>query len=153
MGMLAAFGVTAFGFSMEWARIEPAEGEFSRAALGHYRRVLEACRDSGVRPVVTFHHFTLPRWLQDAGGFAAERFPALFERYCDRAAEALGDLIGIACTINEPQGLGSRGVLLGINPPGHTDHREGAQKAAGNLLEAHRRGAAAIRPPAGIPVG
>src|SRR5258708_2132485 len=151
--MRGACGLTAFRFSIEGGRIEHAEGEFSRAALGHYRRVLQACRDSDVRPVVTFHHFTLPRWLQDAGGFAAERFPTLFERYCDRAAEALGDLIGIACTINEPQGLGSSGFLLGINPPGHTDDREGAQKAADNLLEAHRRGAAAIRSRAGIPVG
>ena len=153
IAMLAGFGLNAFRFSIEWARIEPAEGEFSRAALDHYRRVLQACRDSGVMPIVTFHHFTLPRWLHEAGGFASERFPALFERYCDHAAAALGDLIGIACTINEPQGLGSSGFLLGINPPGHTDDREGAQKAVDNLLEAHRTGAAAIRSRLHIPVG
>ncbi len=153
VSLLAGFGLNAFRFSIEWARIEPAEGEFSRAALDHYRRVLEACRESNVMPVVTFHHFTLPRWLNEAGGFASERFPALFERYCDRAAAALGDLIGVACTINEPQGLGSSGYLLGINPPGHTDDREGAQRAVDNLLEAHRLGAAAIRSRFNIPVG
>jgi beta-glucosidase len=151
--MLAGIGLNAFRFSIEWARIEPADGEFSRAALDHYRRMLRACRESGVMPIVTFHHFTLPRWLQEAGGFASDRFPSLFERYCDRAAAALGDLIGVACTINEPQGLGSSGYLLGINPPGHTDDREGAQKTVDNLLEAHRAGAAAIRSRAGIPVG
>jgi beta-glucosidase len=153
VSLLAGFGLNAFRFSIEWARIEPAEGEFSRAALDHYRRVLEACRESNVMPVVTFHHFTLPRWLQEAGGFASERFPSLFERYCDRAAAALGDLIGVACTINEPQGLGSSGYLLGINPPGHTDDREGAQRAVDNLLEAHRLGGAAIRSRFNIPVG
>jgi beta-glucosidase len=153
IAMLAGFGLNAFRFSIEWARIEPAEGEFSRAALDHYRRVLQACRESNVMPVVTFHHFTLPRWLQEAGGFASERFPSLFERYCDRAAAALGDLIGVACTINEPQGLGSSGYLLGINPPGHTDDREGAQRAVDNLLEAHRLGGAAIRSRFNIPVG
>lgn len=153
VSLLAGFGLNAFRFSIEWARIEPAEGEFSRAALDHYRRVLEACRESNVMPVVTFHHFTLPRWLQDAGGFASERFPSLFERYCDRAAAALGDLIGVACTINEPQGLGSSGYLLGINPPGHTDDREGAQRTVDNLLEAHRLGGAAIRSRFNIPVG
>ena len=153
IAMLAGFGLNAFRFSIEWARIEPVEGEFSRAALDHYRKVLQACRDSGVMPIVTFHHFTLPRWMQEAGGFASGRFSALFERYCDRSAAALGDLIGVACTINEPQGLGSSGFLLGINPPGHTDDREGAQKAVDNLLEAHRKGAAAIRSRAAIPVG
>jgi beta-glucosidase len=153
IALLAGLGLNAFRFSIEWARIEPAEGEFSQAALDHYRSVLEACRDHNVAAIVTFHHFTLPKWLQDSGGFASERFPALFARYCDRAAAALGDLIACACTINEPQGLGSSGYLLGINPPGHTDDREGAQRAIDNLLEAHTIGAAAIKSRHTIPVG
>ena len=153
IAMLAGFGLNTFRFSIEWARIEPAEGEFSRAALAHYRRVLDACHEHGVVPIVTFHHFTLPKWLHDHGGFAYEKFPQLFERYCDHTAHALGDRIRFACTINEPQGLGSSGWLLGINPPGHDDDRDGAQHAVDNLLEAHRLGAAAIRSRAGIPVG
>lgn len=151
--MLSSFGLNAFRFSVEWARIEPAEGEFSNAALAHYRGVLDACRARGVTPIVTFHHFTLPRWLMERDGFAHERFPALFERYCARTAEALGDRIGVACTINEPQGLGSSGWLLGVNPPGHTDDRDGAQRAVDNLLEAHRLASAAIRSRAGVPTG
>jgi len=150
---LAECGLNAFRFGIEWARIEPAQGEFSLAALGHYRRVLDACHEHGVVPLVTFHHFTVPRWLHDLGGLAYERFPALFERYCSRVAAALGDRIRFACTINEPQGLGFSGWLLGINPPGHTDDREGAQRVVDNLLEAHRLGAAAIRSEAGIPTG
>jgi beta-glucosidase len=153
IAMLASFGLNTFRFGIEWARIEPAEGEFSLATLAHYRRVLDACHERGIVPIVTFHHFTLPRWLQDHGSFAYEGFPRLFERYCDRAAQALGDRIAFACTINEPSGLGSSGWLLGINPPGHTDDRDGAQQAIDNLLEAHRLGAAAIRSRSGIPVG
>src|SRR5487761_473605 len=48
IALLAGLGLNAFRFSLEWARIEPAEGEFSNAALGPYRRVLEACREHGV---------------------------------------------------------------------------------------------------------
>lgn len=153
VSMLASFGLNCFRFGIEWARIEPAEGEFSRAELAHYRRMLDACHEHGVVPIVTFHHFTLPRWLHEQGGFAVDSFPGLFERYCARAAEALGDRIAYACTLNEPQGLGSSGWLLGINPPGHTDDRDGAQRAVDNLLEAHRLGAAAIRSRAGVPAG
>ena len=153
IALVAGAGLNAFRFGIEWARIEPAEGEFSAAALDHYRRVLEACRQMNVTPLVTFHHFTVPRWLHEKGGLAAEDFVPLFERYCERATAALGDLIGYACTINEPQGLGSSGWLLGVNPPGHNDDREGAQRAVDNLLEGHRRGAAAIRSRAHVPVG
>lgn len=153
IALVAGAGLNAYRFGIEWARVEPAEGEFSHATLEHYRAVLTACRQMKVTPVVTFHHFTVPLWLHEKGGLAAEDFVPLFERYCGRAAEALGNLIGYACTINEPQGLGSSGWLLGINPPGHTDDRDGAQRAVDNLLEGHRRGAAAIRQAAGVPAG
>jgi beta-glucosidase len=102
---------------------------------------------------VTFHHFTLPRWLQAKGGFLFDRFPGLFERYCQRAAAALRDVMAYACTINEPEGLGEGGFLLGVNPPGRKGEIDSLWRVAGNLLEAHRRGAAAIRAEAGIPTG
>ncbi len=153
VAMLAGFGLDAFRFGIEWSRIEPAEGEFSKATLDHYRRMLMSCRAHGVTPILTFHHFTLPRWLHELGGFVEPRFPERFARYCERAAAALGDLIGYACTINEPQGLGLSGYVVGINPPGITGDHDRARRAADNLLEAHRLSAPAIRAHTKAPVG
>ena len=153
IALMAGLGLNALRFGIEWARIEPEEGEFSQAALDHYRRVLVSCREHGIAPLVTFHHFTLPRWLQANGGFLLDRFPELFERYCRRSAAALGDLIAYACTINEPEGLGEGGFVLGVNPPGRKGDVEAMWRVAENLLEAHRRGAAAIRAQSGIPTG
>jgi beta-glucosidase len=98
--IVASLGLDAYRFSIEWARIEPEDGFFSAAALGHYQRCIDLCRAKGLMPVVTFHHFTLPRWLTARGGFAAPEFPQRFAAYCDRAARAL-DGIAMACTINE----------------------------------------------------
>ena len=153
IALMAGLGFNAFRFSIEWARIEPEEGEFSTAALDHYRRVLVSCREHGLAPIVTFHHFTLPRWLQANGGFLLDRFPALFGRYCDRAAAALGDLMAYACTLNEPEGLGEGGYILGVNPPGRKGDMAAMWRVADQVLEAHRLGAAAIRSRARIPVG
>jgi beta-glucosidase len=153
IALMVRLGFNAFRFSIEWARIEPEEGEFSIAALDHYRRVLANCREHGLAPIVTFHHFTLPRWLQAKGGFLLDRFPDLFARYCARSAAALGDLIAYACTINEPEGLGEGGFVLGVNPPGRKDDIDGMWRVVGNVLDAHRRGAAAIRAEASIPTG
>ncbi len=150
---MAGLGFNAFRLGIEWARIEPEQHEFSNAALDHYRAVLTACREHGIAPIVTFHHFTLPRWLQKRGGFLLDEFPRLFERYCDRAAAALGDQIAYACTVNEPEGLGEGGFILGVNPPGHKGDIDGMCRVADNVLQAHRLGAAAIRSRANIPVG
>jgi beta-glucosidase len=102
IALIAGLGFTSYRFSIEWARVEPEEGLFSKAELDHYRRMLEACREQGITPVVTFHHFTSPRWLLALGGWEGPRTAELFARYCDRVMAHMGDLIGVACTLNEP---------------------------------------------------
>ena len=100
--IVANLGLNAFRFSIEWARIEPEQGVYSRAELEHYRRVLEACHARGLTPMVTFWHFTSPRWFAGLGGWENPAAGDHFVRYCERAAKHLGDLIGGAATFNEP---------------------------------------------------
>ena len=71
--IVASLGLNAFRFSIEWARIEPEQGVYSRAELDHYRRVLEACHERGLTPMVTFWHFTSPRWFAGLGGWETRR--------------------------------------------------------------------------------
>jgi beta-glucosidase len=102
IALLAELGLNAYRFSIEWSRIEPEDGEFSRAALEHYRRMLGVCHDHGIVPVVSFHHFTSPRWLHRHGGWEDAETPDRFGRFCEQAAAHLGDLVTYACTLNEP---------------------------------------------------
>ena len=61
LDLVAGAGLNTYRFSLEWSRIEPEEGEFSRAALDHYRRIIDGCRERGLNPLVTLVHFTQPR--------------------------------------------------------------------------------------------
>jgi beta-glucosidase len=99
--LLARLGFNSYRFGIEWARVEPDDGEFSLAALEHYRRVLGACHENGLKPIVTLHHFTSPRWIAARGGWEAAETAERFGRFCERTAKALGDLIDVACTLNE----------------------------------------------------
>ena len=58
--LLAEAGLNAYRFGIEWARIEPEEGKFDAAQLEHYRAVIRCCRQNGVEPIVTLHHFSSP---------------------------------------------------------------------------------------------
>jgi beta-glucosidase len=102
IGLLAGLGLNCYRFSIEWARIEPERGHFSVSALDHYRRMLAACHENGVTPMVTFYHFSSPRWFAALGGWESKNAGDLFVRYCERAGRALGDLISFASTFNEP---------------------------------------------------
>ncbi|GAA4671641.1 glycoside hydrolase family 1 protein [Phytohabitans rumicis] len=142
--LLASLGHNAHRLSLEWSRIEPAPGEFSRAAIAHYRRVLTALADAGLTAFVTLHHFTLPRWFAARGGWLAPDAVAVFGRYCARAAAELGDLMPYVCTVNEPQMVALHGYLEGYHAPGITNPI--LWKRVGRvLLDAHRAAVRAVR--------
>ena len=151
--LCAELGFGAYRFSLEWSRIEPEEGEFSAVALEHYRRMCGVCREHGLEPIVTFHHFTTPRWVVARGGWIEPSTADRFARYCERATARLGDLIGRACTVCEPNIVASMGYLYGIVPPGKRD-ADLRHRANQILIEAHRKGAEAIHAgPGAAPVG
>ena len=146
--LLASSGLQAYRFSVEWARIEPAPGEFSSAALDHYPRMVAECLKHGVEPIVTLHHFTNPRWMRELGGWAAAESDARFGRYVERVLDRLEGLRRV-CTINEPiliatwmGGLGN--AFSGVDPrpdPQISDvllraHERAVEIAHGHGLEA-----------------
>jgi beta-glucosidase len=173
--LLAELGLNLYRFSIEWARVEPEDGEFSLAELDHYRRMLAACHERHITPMVTFHHFTSPRWIAAQGGWEAKTTPAKFARYCERATRHLGDLIDAACTINEAN-IGPLLSNVGFLPPPEIIQQapwwSASAKALGiaphefapfilatsthardTIMEAHRRAVEAIKSVGKFPVG
>jgi beta-glucosidase len=99
--LMADAGLNAYRFSIEWARIEPQEGVFDEQELEHYRAVIRCCKEHGIEPIVTLHHFTSPKWLISKGGWEAETTPAYFARYTKYVMERLGSELKYVCTLNE----------------------------------------------------
>ena len=101
--LIKALGFNTYRFSIEWSRIEPSEGQFSLAMLDYYKRVIACCHKAGIRPAVTFNHYTTPVWFAASGGMMRSDGPDIFARYCQKAAEHLADGMHCAFTLNEPQ--------------------------------------------------
>jgi beta-glucosidase len=175
LDLARGLGLNTYRFSLEWARIEPEPGLFSVAMLDHYKAMVEGCRARGLTPVVTFNHFTTPRWFAALGGWAAPGSPDLFARFCDRAARHLAQGIGYAVTLNEPNTVALMGDVF---PPQFLGALRAMNAAAAracgvpkftnvmipdpadletvqpNLIAGHRAGKAAIKAARGdLPVG
>jgi beta-glucosidase len=136
VALQASLGMNAYRFSVEWARIEPAPDAIDRAALDQYRALLGALRDARIEPMVTLHHFTLPRWLAERGGVLASGFAERLARFARTVAGALGDLCTLWVTINEPNVLAAHAYLLGVWPPAQANPIA-AFRAHRRLLDAH----------------
>ncbi|WP_338700128.1 family 1 glycosylhydrolase [Streptomyces sp. Q6] len=147
MDLLAELGFTDYRFSVEWARIEPARGHFSQAEIAHYRRMVEGALARGLRPMVTLHHFTIPQWFEDLGGFTADGAVELFARYVEECAPIIADGVSHVCTINEPNmvavmaGLAKRGEQ-GFPPAGLPFPDEETTHA---MIAAHHAAVRAVR--------
>ena len=99
--LLKQAGLNAYRFSIEWARVEPREGEFDSQETEHYRRVIRFCREQGIEPIITLHHFSSPVWLIQKGGWEADTTPKDFARYASYIAREYGQDLRYICTINE----------------------------------------------------
>ena len=141
ISMLAALGFNAYRFSVEWSRIEPAEGAFSRAELEHYRRMLAACKENHLTTLVTYSHFTAPLWFSSKGGWESTASADLFARFCERTTRHLGDLVDFAATFNEP---GNPYLLRWFAVP------QGYQLGPGSASEAFQRSLTALRTKEGL---
>jgi beta-glucosidase len=129
ISMLADLGFNTYRFSLEWSRIEPEEGFFSNAELEHYRRMLATCREHNLTTLLTYSHFSLPRWFAMKGGWENPSAPDLYARYCEKATKHLGDLVDYASTFNEPD---VPQLLNWINLPG-TEGKSIVEMMQGNL--------------------
>lgn len=136
IALLAELGFNSYRFSIEWARVEPEPGVFSLAVLEHYRDMLRACHEHGIIPIVTFHHFSSPRWLMTRGGWEDNETPDRFARYCEQVTKHLGDLIGVGCTINEAN-IAALLQKFGFMPPPEVLMRERWWLAAARALDVH----------------
>ena len=170
-----AMGLNCYRFGIEWARIEPEQGKFSQAELDHYSQVLASCRAHGLLPILSFNHFTVPRWFAMRGGWEEPDSADLFARYCERASRALGDQIGMAAPFNEANIHLLVKVLRGASTPDYRAKRVAMISAAaratnspafssllfadpdrvdGHLLDAHAKAYQAIKSgPGDFPVG
>ncbi|MBI3185417.1 MAG: family 1 glycosylhydrolase [Myxococcales bacterium] len=129
-------GAGAFRLSLEWARIEPERGRFDEEAIARYRRRLERMREVGIRPVVTLHHFTHPRWFHRETPWHERSCLESFRRYARACAGILRGLDPLVITFNEPTVLLLGGYVMGLIPPGISDGAKAAS-ALVNLMRCH----------------
>lgn len=150
----AGLGCDAFRLSVEWPRLEPADGQFDDTALDGYLRILDACHDRGLEPIVSLHHFTHPAWLGEEFWLDSDA-PNRFAAHVARVVPPLAERCRRWITINEPNIVALMGWVEGACPPGRRMAVSEAFTVLDNLLTAHvlaYRGIHQVQPDATVTV-
>lgn len=101
VNLIADLGHQAYRMSIEWSRIEPAEGQWDEAAVAHYVDLLERLTQRGLRVFVTLHHFTHPQWFEQTGGFRQRDNLRYVERYLNYLLPKISAYVSGWNVINE----------------------------------------------------
>jgi beta-glucosidase/6-phospho-beta-glucosidase/beta-galactosidase len=124
---MAADGMNSYRMSIEWSRlfpdgaaeaaqsVEELAGYAEISAVSRYHTALQTMRDSGIEPLVTLNHYTLPLWVHDgvdchfdpdnceaSGWVNTERITGLVELYAGFVAQEFGGQVDQWATLNEP---------------------------------------------------
>ncbi len=132
----ASLGLNSYRFSIEWSRCEPQEGKWDAVAFQWYTKLVTLCESHGLMPMVTLHHFTLPKWLAEKGGITHPHFPDRFAGFVRKVISHLGSRIPLWCTLNEPNALAIGAYMGGFMPPAQISSRK-LGVAHRMLLKAH----------------
>lgn len=136
LDLAADLRLNSYRFSVEWAKVEPEAGVWDESAWAWYSRLLEECEKRTLIPMVTLHHFTLPQWIAERGGFTNPDVVERFLRFVREVSNRLGSRIPYWCTLNEPLVFVLGGYLGKFMPPAVYDPKA-ASLALSNLLRAH----------------
>ena len=131
-------GLNAMRISIEWARIEPVEGQWDSTAIEHYKKVLKSMKDHGLTRMVTLWHWTLPAWLADKGGFETSEGVEAFARFTWFVAQNLGREIDLWVTLNEPEVYCQQSYSIAKYPP-FKKNKIIYWRVLENLIQAHNR--------------
>lgn len=99
--LLKELGHQVYRMSIEWARIEPVEGEFKQEEVDHYIKVFESLKTRGIKISLTLVHFVVPQWFAAKQGFYAMENLPYFERYVEFIVPKIAQYVDSWCVMNE----------------------------------------------------
>lgn len=130
-------GMNAQRLGVEWGRVMPEEGEVDKVALARYRQQVDFVKGLGMVPLVTLHHFSLPLWVAQQGGWESSKTVKDFAHWSEVIVNEFGD-VPYFVTINELNTLGVHSFLRGYWPPEKKDILAW-YRAKNNLIRANER--------------
>lgn len=123
LDQLVAEGVRALRVTLDWARLEPANGRVDADAVEHLRAALTLARDRGFAVWGCLHAGALPGWFaHDERGFSDDRTRRYhWARHVETMGEVASDLVDGWIPVMEPTRWAKRAWLDGTRPPSKID--------------------------------
>ncbi len=140
---IASLGCNSFRLSVEWSRVMP-DRKIDKEAINHYRKILEACLNRGLEPLISILHFTTPAYL-GVDPWLSTNISDHYKNWVSIVLDNFKDLCNNWVTLNEPNINSIMSYFTGMFPPGDSLKIKKAAASLNNQIYSHVLGYAAIK--------
>lgn len=130
-------GINALRLSIAWERVQPELNKWNKAAIKKYVHIIQTLKAHGITPIVVLHHYTIPIWFAEIGGFEQQANIHHFVTFAKKMYNALYKEVVYWSTFNAVEGYAFKGYYTLDGPPGKVKSLARAEQVMANMLEAH----------------
>lgn len=102
--LIKRLGHQVYRFSINWSRIESADGQWNAEAIEHYVDLCRRLVTAGIKPFITLYHGEHPEWFERIGGWKVAENLHLWERFVSRMVPLLAPFSAGWIVLNEFNG-------------------------------------------------
>ena len=137
--MKEQIGINAYRLSISWERVQPEKDVWNYDAINHYVKIVEELRKNGIEPLIVLHHYTVPTWFEELGGFTKEENIKYFVEFAKVMYTALHDKVIYWSTFNAIEGYAFKGYWQLDGPPGKPELKsmQTTVEVMKNMLRSH----------------
>ncbi len=114
----ARAGTTVYRMGVDWGRVMPAPHRFDPRAIARYRAILRMARARKMKVMLTLMHHSVPRWLQDRGGWLDDQAKDDYLEFARRMIDEYHADVEYWVTFNEANVFAPLAYTNGLWPPG-----------------------------------
>ena len=138
--LVKAMNLTAYRFSISWARILPnGTGRVNPKGIEYYHNLIDELIKHNIEPMPTLYHWDLPQALEDQGGWRNKESAVWFKEYAKVCFQAFGSKVNKWLTLNEPWVVALEGHETGTYAPGLKSKGTLVYEVGHNLIRAHAK--------------
>lgn len=131
-------GTQIFRLGVDWGRIHVAPGVFDHAAIARYKEIIGLIRAKDMKIMLTLFHFTVPKWIQEEGGWTNRETKKHFIEFSKLVMKEFGPQVDYWITFNEPQIFATMAYTFGFFPPGIKGNVVTTIRSLKEMIHAHK---------------
>lgn len=138
IGLASELGVQVFRLGVDWGRIQTAPGQFDEKAIARYKEIINMIRAKNMKVMLTLFHFTVPKWVQDEGGWTNDETKKHFVEFSQKVMKEFESMVDYWITFNEPQIFATMAYTFGFFPPGIKGSVPTTVHSLKEMIKAHK---------------